>query len=208
MLVVGAGGLAKEILDILIDLNIEKPIFCDDISIEIDSFFQKHSTVRSITEVNSIFSNNGDYCIAIGGGNLRKTLNSKFDNINGKLISIISPKAQISGNAKQIDKGTIVMQFATIGPDVSVGKCCLIYHNVQLTHDVKIGDFCDISPNAVLLGKVTIGNYVQIGTNATILPNIKIGNNVIIGAGSVVTKDIPDNCTAYGVPAKIIDRHG
>jgi len=47
-----------------------------------------------------------------------------------------------------------------------------------------------------------IGDRVRIGSNSTILP-VKIGNNVIIGAGSVVTKDVPDNCTVYGNPARI-----
>jgi acetyltransferase-like isoleucine patch superfamily enzyme len=47
-----------------------------------------------------------------------------------------------------------------------------------------------------------IGNGVRIGSNSTILP-VKIGDNVIIGAGSVVTKDIPDNVTVYGNPARI-----
>jgi acetyltransferase-like isoleucine patch superfamily enzyme len=47
-----------------------------------------------------------------------------------------------------------------------------------------------------------VGDRVRIGSNSTILP-VKIGNNVIIGAGSVVTKDIPDNVTVYGNPARI-----
>lgn len=46
-------------------------------------------------------------------------------------------------------------------------------------------------------GKVGCGN-------CTILPGVTIGNNVIIAAGAVVTKDIPDNCIAAGVPAKVI----
>jgi len=52
------------------------------------------------------------------------------------------------------------------------------------------------------LKETIIGDRVRIGSNSTILP-VNIGNNVIIGAGSVVTKDIPDNCVAYGNPAKI-----
>jgi maltose O-acetyltransferase len=47
-----------------------------------------------------------------------------------------------------------------------------------------------------------VGDRVRIGSNSTILP-VNIGNNVIIGAGSVVTKDIPDNVTVYGNPARI-----
>lgn len=49
-----------------------------------------------------------------------------------------------------------------------------------------------------------IGNDVWIGGNCTILPGVTIGNNVVIAAGAVVTKDIPDNCVAGGVPAKVI----
>ncbi len=51
---------------------------------------------------------------------------------------------------------------------------------------------------------VTIGNDVWIGGNVTILPGVTIGNNVVVGAGAVVTKDLPDNVVAVGVPAKIV----
>lgn len=44
----------------------------------------------------------------------------------------------------------------------------------------------------------------MVGTHSIILPNVKIGNNVVIAAGSIVSKDIPDNCVAGGVPAKVI----
>ena len=51
---------------------------------------------------------------------------------------------------------------------------------------------------------VSIGSDVWIGGNVTILPGVSIGNNVIIAAGAVVTKDIPDNCVAGGVPVRLI----
>lgn len=51
---------------------------------------------------------------------------------------------------------------------------------------------------------ITIGNDVWIGGNVTILPGVTVGNNVVIGAGAVVTKDIPDNCVALGVPARVV----
>lgn len=54
-------------------------------------------------------------------------------------------------------------------------------------------------------GKVIIGDNVHIGNNSVILPGVTIGSNVIIGVGSVVTKDIPDNSIAVGVPARVIE---
>lgn len=52
--------------------------------------------------------------------------------------------------------------------------------------------------------KIHIGDDVWLGANVTILPGVRIGNNVVIGAGAVVTRDIPDDSLAVGVPARVI----
>ena len=49
-----------------------------------------------------------------------------------------------------------------------------------------------------------MGNNVHIGINSVIMPGVNIGDNCVIGCGAVVTKDIPDNSIAVGVPAKVI----
>ena len=51
---------------------------------------------------------------------------------------------------------------------------------------------------------IVVGDNVYIGNNVILLPGVTIGNNVIIGAGAVVSKDIPDNSVAVGVPARVI----
>lgn len=56
------------------------------------------------------------------------------------------------------------------------------------------------------LGCIEIGDNVMIGSGTRILYNVKIGSNVIIGAGSIVTKDIPDNSVAAGVPCRVIGK--
>lgn len=69
-------------------------------------------------------------------------------------------------------------------------------------HCVTIGDLNAGGPVPV------IGRNCFIGARAIILGNVHIGNNVKIGAGAVVLEDIPDNCTAVGIPARIIKREG
>lgn len=59
--------------------------------------------------------------------------------------------------------------------------------------------------NGEIFGKISIGNNVHIGTNSIIMPNVHIGNNCIVGCGAVVTKNIPNNSVAVGVPAKVIE---
>ena len=69
---------------------------------------------------------------------------------------------------------------------------------------MHVGDFCHIAIQAAIAGGVTIGEGTLVGAGSVILPEISIGKNVIIGAGAIVTKNIPDNVTVYGNPAKII----
>lgn len=76
-----------------------------------------------------------------------------------------------------------------------------------LTHDGGVWVLRDLKEdykNIDLFGKITVGNNVHISPNATIMPGITIGNNCIIGFGAIVTKNIPDNSIAVGIPAKVI----
>lgn len=71
-----------------------------------------------------------------------------------------------------------------------------------IQHSVTIGEL-DSSHRSPIIGK-----NVFIGAKASILGDIIIGNNVKIGAGAVVLQSVPDNCTAVGVPARIIHNKG
>ena len=86
--------------------------------------------------------------------------------------------------------GVEIGAYSQIGPGVLITTTGHDFHNAMQTHyqPVRIGEWC------------------WIGGKCTILPNVTIGNGAVVGAGSVVTKDIPDNCLAVGVPAKVI-RH-
>lgn len=75
-----------------------------------------------------------------------------------------------------------------------------------ITHDGGVWTLrkMKLLENADIFGPIKVGNNVHIGINTIVMPNVCIGNNVIIGAGSIVTKDIPDNSVAAGVPARVI----
>ena len=90
---------------------------------------------------------------------------------------------------------------------ISIGDDVRISDNVNfVTHDGGmhvIRQYKNIPADS--FGKIVVGNNVFIGMNSLILPGVTIGDNVIIGAGSIVTKDIPNNSVACGVPAKVIE---
>ena len=59
-------------------------------------------------------------------------------------------------------------------------------------------------PDLEITKPITIGNDVYLGNNVLVLPGVHIGNNVVVGAGAIVTRDIPDNSVAVGIPARLI----
>ena len=94
----------------------------------------------------------------------------------------------------------------TIGDGVLTGRFVLITDN---SHGVLSLDDSTVPPIKRRLeskGEIVIGKNVWLGDKVTVLAGVHIGDNVIIGANSVVTKDIPSNSMAAGIPAKVIKR--
>lgn len=101
---------------------------------------------------------------------------------------------------------------ATFGTEpylITIGSHVRITHGVKfITHDggLWVPRYMGlVDENADKFGRINIGNNVNIGWNAIIMPGVSIGDNCIIGAGAVVTKSVPRNSVAVGVPAKVIE---
>jgi serine O-acetyltransferase len=101
---------------------------------------------------------------------------------------------------------------ATIGEGLYIGHTGTLIIN----SNAVIGSNCNVSVGVVIgeggrgenRGSPVIGDNVFIGVGAKIIGKIKIGNNVAIGANAVVTEDIPDNASAAGIPAKVMNYMG
>lgn len=207
MLVIGAKGFAKEVLEVLFQNNqTENLVFYDDVNDDVPEELYGEFKILKNTDEAATYFKTGDNRFTIGIGNpvLRKRLFDKFQALGGMFASTISPLAIIGNFGNQIASGCNIMTGAVITNDVLIKTGTLINLNCTVGHDCIIGEFVEMSPGAHVSGNCRIGSYSILGTNATVLPNVNIGTNVIVGAGSVVTKDVPDNCVIVGSPAKII----
>ena len=114
---------------------------------------------------------------------------------------------------------TVEMMYGIhIRSDIDIGPGLYIGHfgNIFVGGDTKIGANCNLSQEVTIgyagrgddWGLPEIGDNVFIGPGAKIIGKIKIGDNVAIGANAVVTKDIPDNSVAVGIPARVVSNKG
>lgn len=158
-------------------------------------------------------------------------------NINNGHLSInrfITKKDPFLGNIEMYANSEMSVQsdfFFHSGCDIMVFKNATLtlgsgyinrYSKIRCFSSITIGDNVAISENFsiwdsdahaiegkehLMIQPIIIGNNVWIGTNVTVLKGVTIGDGAIIAAGSVVSKDVPANCMAAGVPAKVIKEH-
>lgn len=206
MLIIGAKGFAKEILEILHQKNETQNLcFYDDVNEDIPNLlYGKFPVISTLDKAKLQFAEmSPNFTLGIGNPNLRYDLYNKFKRIGGKITSTISTNAEIGSFGIEIGEGCNILSGVKISNDVQISKGTILYYNTVITHDVQIGEFVEISPGVTVLGRATIGDFVQIGTGAIIFPDIKIGKNSIIAAGAVVSKNVPENVMVAGVPAVI-----
>ena len=207
MLILGAKGLAKEILQLLENQDSKDDVFLfDDVNVEESSLlYNKYSILRTEHQVKQVFSKDNRFLLGLGNPHLRLMLYNKFINLGGILHGLKSKQTDI-GNYVEIGEGVTLMSGVRISNGVKIGKALLAYYNVIITHDVEIGNFVELSPGCKLLGRVTIEDHVQVGAGVIILPDVKIEKGAIIGAGAVVTKDVKPGTIVIGNPAKELIR--
>lgn len=143
---------------------------------------------------------NSQFIVGVGNIRTKKSFIKRASCRGFQFSNVIDPSVLVLGQVQwgtgvSIFPGVILSDNITIGDHVSI--------NLQstLSHDVSVGDFCTISPGVRLLGRSYIEDSVFIGAGAAVLPCVRVGYNTTIGAGAVVTKDLPPNCVAVGVPA-------
>ena len=103
-------------------------------------------------------------------------------------------------------KRKIILPYSTqigFGLYIGHGGPIVVNPTAKIGNNVNLSQFTTIGTNHNKAA--TIGDFTYIGPNVCIVEDVKIGSNVTIGAGSVVTKDIPDNATACGNYAKVIN---
>lgn len=136
-----------------------------------------------------------------------QTVAAKLARHNAKICTLIFPEPpDLDLDTITVGEGSLISPQVIVGAGVSLGCNVIIRQQSIISHDSHIGDYCFVGPNVGIMGRVSIGEKTFIGAKALIRDNITIGKNCVIGMGAVVTKDVPDNTTVIGNPAKPLDK--
>lgn len=199
MYLFGASGHGKVIKDILNANGVKVEAFVDD-NLNVNECGGQ-LVLHDATGLSPII-------VSIGVNRIRKMIVERLKENNPTIVYgiAIHPSAIVSPSAK-IGEGTVVMAGAVINADAVIGKHCIVNTGATVDHDCVIEDYCHIAPGVHISGGTHVGEGSWIGVGSSVIQCLNIGKNCMIGAGSVVVKDIPDNVTAFGCPAKVIKNH-
>ncbi|MCX2481812.1 acetyltransferase [Pedobacter sp. MC2016-15] len=197
MFIIGSGGHAKVILDMLLLSNSIVSGLWDD-RIEKASVLGI-PILGTIDELSSMQTSE-KIIIAVGDNTTRKAIAKRL--MPFSFANVIHPASIISKSCL-LGTGIVAMANSTVNVGSTIGNHVIINTNASIDHDCQIGDFVHISPNVALAGNVKVGNGTHIGIGSAVIQGITIGENVVIGAGSVIVRDIPDHGVVFGNPGRI-----
>jgi sugar O-acyltransferase (sialic acid O-acetyltransferase NeuD family) len=143
----------------------------------------------------------------VGAPHICQSLTTRATDRGLTFANAISPAASVAQSAK-IGQGVTLFPNTVVSIDCELADFCVVNVGASISHDTKIGRYSNINPGARLAGNVTIGEGCYVGMGASVIQGRSVGNWTVVGAGAVVTRDLPENVTAVGVPAKIIKTHG
>ena len=203
MLIIGAGGLALQIIDDLEAQLSDGFIFWSGIKTNKKIISDQYEILHDDESVIRLFKTDSRFILSVGNPASRELLFKKFVAMGGEPMSFSSRDAKVS-RYSQIGAGSLILHGAIIEAEVAVGVGSLINAGAIITHECQLGDYTEVAPGAAIGGHARLGQKCFIGTHAAILPNVVIGDEVIIGAGAVVTKNLVSNQTVVGMPARTI----
>lgn len=201
IVVFGAGGHGKVVMDIAAQCGYEVLGFIDD-----DPGAARLGNASPVLGDRNWIrtASPSEVCCALGVGlnEARREVAQFVSDCGMDVSTVVSPNAMISGSA-HLGSGVVVMAGVVINAMAQIGDGAIINSGAVVEHDNRIGCYAHISPNASLGGNVDVGDFAHVGIGAIVLPSVRIGAGSILGAGSVATADIPDHVVAFGVPARV-----
>lgn len=206
IVIIGAGDFGKEVAWLIEEINDINPQYeilgyLDDaegiIGKDVNGYkvLGPVSTLRKLVEKDEVFA-----VIAIQNGDRRLKIVNELPGYDG-WETVMHPSVHVAKNST-IGKGCVVCAGTNISVNTSIGNHCIFNFSSTIGHDCLLGDYVSVMSGSCVCGHVQIKDNAYLATNCSILPGMRVGYHSKVGAGSVVLRNVKDEISVMGVPAK------
>ena len=205
VVIFGAGGHGRVVLDILAQAKSHQPIgFLDNNTQLHHRRVDGLPVLGGIDKAESLFAEGKRKAIiAIGDNGVRRDIARTVETIGYELVNAVHPSARLATNVS-LGRGIVIAAGALVCAHAQVGDCAILNTGCIVDHESMIGMATHICPGVRLAGHVVVESGAFVGIGATVIQNVRIGFEAVVGAGAVVVQNVEPMTTVVGVPAQAI----
>ena len=209
LLLVGASGLAREVLTLLRNRPEDAPVgILDDLPVLHGSSVDGVPVLGGLDQITHHPA--ARILICVGRGDARARIADRLLGLGvteARYARLVHPSVEVPDNCL-VGAGSIVLAGVVLTADVVLGRHTVVMPNVTLTHGDRVEDFATVCAGVTLGGNVSVGASAYLGMNAAVRERVRIGRGAVLGMGSVVLENVPDRETWVGVPARRLRADG
>ena len=205
VIIIGAGGHGKVVLDILVAEGKYRPVgFVDNNPSLMDSYVCGLPVLGPINALPRLRRQRIRHAIIAIGDNRQRLVHRGLVERDGfDVVTTIHPTAYVSPRAT-VGRGVVVAPGAQVIVEAEIGDLVILNTSSIVDHECLVGDAAHLCPSAALAGRVRVGRGAFIGIGAKVIQCRSVGDFAVVGAGAAVIYDVPDHATAVGVPARVV----
>lgn len=201
--IIGAGGLARELLELAKIINSSEKRWDDFVFIDVKPGDDVNGVnVISYEQALEKFSGELETTVGIGEPATRKRVFGELERDGIEVATLIHPDVYIP-NTTTVGKGVTIQMGVFVSCNVTIEDYVILQPHANIAHDDVLKKGSTVSAFCNLGGNVTIGEYAYLGLSACVKQGLSVGGDSIVGMGAVVCESVPNEVVAFGNPARI-----
>lgn len=205
LVIVGAGGHAREIAALVEAANAEQPAFAL-LGFLVEAAYGTAGSVVDgwpiLGDLDWLEGHAGISLVCgVGAPALRRRLARRAADFGARFESLVHPRAVIDPRAS-VGEGSVIQAGCVVTSGARLGFHVHLNVGATVSHDCTLDDYVTLAPGVHAAGGAAFGEGCDVGVGASILPRRRVGAWSVVGGGAVVARDVPRDTVAVGVPAR------